>query len=243
MNNQSEPNGKFLQLYENLKRQINAIARTDSQEMELIQACARSKRVQQRRSEIVYMRDVRNLLAHPRAAVVVTQELVNDIECLIQLLTTVRIASDVGVALSKLYIATEDMKLAEVTQIMVEKHYSHIPILDRHGRVMGVFNEAAIFDYLLSQKIILLDDEIIIGDIMEHCRLDAGHTEEFRFIRPGTTEDEMLNYLTNVQGPSTRVGALFVTPSGKVSEPLSRMITIWDVLITANVSTQARTSR
>jgi len=33
-----------------------------------------------------------------------------------------------------------------------------------------------------------------------------------------------------IETPTTRVGAVFVTASGKRTEPLQRMITPWDVL-------------
>ena len=89
---------------------------------------------------------------------------------------------------------------------MRAKRYTHVPILDEANRVIGVFNESAIFDYLVSKTIIEWTDTIVVAEIMDHCRLDAGHTESFHFIRPGTTEDEMVNALVNVEGEFTRVG-------------------------------------
>jgi predicted transcriptional regulator len=117
---------------------------------------------------------------------------------------------------------------------MRAKRYTHVPILDEANGVIGVFNESAIFDYLVSKTIIEWTDTIVVAEIMDHCRLDAGHTESFHFIRPCTTEDEMVNALVNVEGEFTRVWALFVTPSGSPNEPLRRMITIWDVMSGGN---------
>lgn len=230
-----EPNDQFIRLYEALKTQINAIAGIDSPSMELIQACERSKRVLGHRSEIWHVRDVRNLIAHPLAnsrgpTVVVTQDLISRTQRLLDALTTVRTANKTGVPLSQLFTATTDTKLITMADIMREKRYSHIPVLDEQNRVIGVFNESAIFDYLVRETIIELTDTTMVAELMDHCRLDAGHTESFRFIRPSTSEDEMLDALINVEGEFTRVGALFVTPSGDPTEPLHRMITIWDVM-------------
>ncbi len=43
-------------------------------------------------------------------------------------------------------------------------------------------------------------------------------------------EDEIIAAFTKVGSDLTRVGALFVTPSGKPTEPITGMITPWDVL-------------
>lgn len=230
-----EPNDQFIRLYEALKTRINAIAGIDSANMELTQACERSKRVLGHRSEIWHVRDVRNLIAHPPAnsrgpTVVVTSDLMRRTQRLLDALTTVRTASTAGVPLEKLFTVTTDTKLIMVADTMRAKRYSHVPILDERKRVIGVFNESAIFDYLVSQTIIELTDTMVVADIMDHCRLDAGHTESFRFVRPDTTEDEMLDVLVNIEGDFTRVGALFVTASGTVTEPLHRMVTLWDVV-------------
>ena len=65
---------------------------------------------------------------------------------------------------------------------------------------------------------------------MPHCSLKANHTETFGFVRQTTAEDDLIAKFTNLAGNFARVGALFVTPSGKVTEPLTGMLTPWDVL-------------
>lgn len=230
-----EPNDQFIRLYEALKTQINVIAGIDSTNMELTQACERSRRVLGYRSAIWHVRDVRNLIAHPPAnsrgpTVVATQDLIFRTQRLLEALTTVRTANKTGVPLNQLFTATTDTKLITMADTMRDKRYSHVPVLDERKRVIGVFNESAIFDYLVKQTIVELTESMVVADIMDHCRLDAGHTESFRFVRPVTTEDEMLDALVNVEGDFTRVGALFVTASGTSTESLHRMITLWDVV-------------
>jgi CBS domain-containing protein len=235
MPTEMEPNDQFLRLFEAIKDVVNTIAGMNSYELELDAACGRSRRVRERRSEIRHVKDVRNVIAHPQAksgapAVLVTPDLIARTQRLLDTLTTVRTANIAGSPRVQLFTATPSTRLTTVTKTMREKRYTHVPVLDEANRVIGVFNESAIFDYLVSQTIIELNDAMTVADIMDHCSLDAGHTESFRFIRPGTTEDEMLDALVNVEGEFTRVGALFVTPSGNPNESLHRMITIWDVM-------------
>lgn len=235
MSTTSGPNDQFLGLFEAIKKLVNEIAGIDSYELQLDVASERSRRVKDRLSDIRHVRNVRNILAHPQAqsgapAVVVTPDLLNRTQRLLETLTTVRTANTAGVPLGKLFTATTDTRLITVADTMRDKRYSHVPVLDERKRVIGVFNESAIFDYLVKQTIIELTETMVVADIMDHCHLDAGHTESFRFIRPATTEDEMLDALINVEGEFTRVGALFVTPSGNPNEPLQRMVTVWDVM-------------
>lgn len=235
MSTTTGPNDQFLGLFEAIKKLVNAIAGIDSCELQLDAACERSRRVRERLSEIRHVRNVRNIIAHPQAqsgapAVVVTPDLIHRTQRLLDTLTTVRTANTVGVPLGRLFTATTGTRLIAVADTMREKRYSHVPVLDERKRVIGVFNESAIFDYLVKQTIIELTEVMVVADVMDHCRLDAGHTESFQFIRPATTEDEMLDFLVNVEGDFTRVGALFVTASGTENEPLHRMITLWDVV-------------
>jgi hypothetical protein len=69
-----------------------------------------------------------------------------------------------------------------------------------------------------------------IKDILRHCRIDAQHTETFKFVRPATQVDDLAEMFKAIETPLTRVGAVFVTPSGKSEEPVHRLVTPWDVI-------------
>ena len=59
-------NEKFLQVFEAIKKIINCIAdQDDSIKFELNDATKRSFRVRNRRKELKYIQDVRNILSHP----------------------------------------------------------------------------------------------------------------------------------------------------------------------------------
>jgi len=123
-----------------------------------------------------------------------------------------------------------EAKMGEIADAMRVKKFSHVPILDDHGRLLGVFNEAAIFDCFCSDEIIDASRDLPVSTILKLYRLDANHTETFAFVRPTATESDLVNTFTKIEGPFKRIGALFVTPSGKRTEPITGMITPWDVL-------------
>ena len=113
---------------------------------------------------------------------------------------------------------------------MKQNGFSHVPILDERDAVIGVFNEAAVFDHLWADTEMIVGRQMQISDILPHCRLDADHTENFRFVKPGTPIDDLVEMFVAVESPTTRLGAAFVTASGNSTEPLQRLITAWDVL-------------
>ena len=112
--------------------------------------------------------------------------------------------------------------------------FSHVPILDELGAVVGVFNEAAVFDCLWAETETIIGREMQISEILPHCLLDAGHTENFRFVKPGTLIDDLVEMFRAPESPTTRLGAAFVTASGKKTEPLQRLVTAWDVLTSSS---------
>ena len=59
---------------------------------------------------------------------------------------------------------------------------------------------------------------------------EAGLFSEMIHLPQDTPEDEIIAAFTRVRGDLSRLGALFVTPSGKRIEKMTGMITPWDVL-------------
>ena len=121
-------------------------------------------------------------------------------------------------------------RLGDLADEMKRSGFSHVPIVDECDVVIGVFNEAAVFDYLWSDTETIVGRRMQISDLLPNCRIDADHTEIFRFVKPATPVDDLVDMFLALDSPTTRVGAAFVTASGKKSDPLQRLITPWDVL-------------
>lgn len=226
----------FAQTFEALKEEINRRAGVqDSHNLELDLAARCDRAVVKHQRLIRYIRDVRNALQHPRhnsqmPAFHVTELFLNEVRGVLNALQHPPRASSICVKRGDLHVARVSDTIGAVIDVMKAKNFSHIPMLDEQDKVSGVFNEAAIFDYFCSDEIIDAGRDLTISAILRHCSLDANHTEKFGFVRPTATEDDLIAEFTSVAGPLTRVGALFVTPSGKISEPITGMITPWDVL-------------
>lgn len=231
----ADHNEDLRQVFEALKTEVNRIAGEESRSMLLSEARDQSGLVRSRYHELDYIREVRNKLSHPKIsngfpAFHVTAEFMLSAKEHLSALQNPKTSGRMGVAVRDLYVAEPSTPVEEIANEMKVKKYTHVPIVDKAGVVVGVFNEAAVFDYLITDKIIELNRATTIESLMDHCKLGRDHTETFVFRDPRESEDSVIETFSKVADWATRIGAIFVTASGKPHEPLHRMITAWDVL-------------
>ena len=232
----SNPTESFIRTFEEIVTEVNHRAgATSSQSFEIEKAAERDGIVRNARRLLIYIRDVRNALQHPKHsspghAVQVSEAFLDEVQALLSHLKNPPTASSVGVLLKQIKTASLTDRLGDLADEMKQGGFSHVPILDERYAVIGVFNEAAVFDHLWAEAETIVDRQMQISDILPHCRLDADHTETFRFVKPRTPLDDLVEMFRALESPTTRVGAAFVTASGKKTEPLQRLITSWDVL-------------
>jgi CBS domain-containing protein len=229
-------NEAFIRTFEEIVTEVNRRAgAVTSRAFEIERAAERDPTVRQNRDLLIYIRDVRNTLQHPRHGLLDPAVAVNDgfllkVQGLLERLRNPVRASSIGVARSEITLAKPDDTLGSLADVMKRNGFSHLPILDDGGTVIGIFNEAAVFDFLWSDQETIIAKEMQLRDILRHCMLDEERTETFGFAKPGTQRDELVGMFRALRSPRTRLGAVFVTASGKRTEPLQRMITAWDVL-------------
>lgn len=229
-------NDRFIRVFEGLSEVVNARAgRPNAHSFELAEACRRDNGVQKHRSVLQYMRDVRNTLQHPKhngsgPAVQVSEIFVEELEKLLRKLSRSSTAKDVGVKRKEIRNARPEETLGNLADLMREKGFSHLPILGDKDKVIGVFNEAAVFAHLWHQGETIIARNMFLSDIMDDCQIESSRTETFEFVAPRTTLRELQSIFLSLSTPFSRVGAVFVTASGKAHEPLQRLITPWDIL-------------
>ena len=232
----SNPTAGFIRAFEEIVFEVNRRAGTpSSRAFEIAKAARRDGVVRNNRPLLIYLRDVRNALQHPKHrseghAIQVSEAFLDEVQGLLIRLKKPPTANSIGVPRRKIKIAGLTDQLGDLADEMKQNGFSHVPILDERDAVIGVFNEAAVFDHLWADTEMIVGRQMQISDILPHCRLDADHTENFRFVKPGTPIDDLVEMFVAVESPTTRLGAAFVTASGNSTEPLQRLITAWDVL-------------
>ncbi|BDG74066.1 CBS domain-containing protein [Roseomonas fluvialis] len=226
----------FIRTFEALREEVNRRAgEPNSHTLQIDTAAGVDPAIDKNRRLIRYIRDVRNALQHPQHgarghAVQITDAFLNEAKALLRHLQDPPTVRSVGVARRDIRTARLGDRLGDLADMMKRDGFSHLPILDERDVVMGVFNEAAVFDHLWAEPARIIERDMRVEDILPHCSLDADHTETFQFVRPGTLLDDLVGMFVAPISRTTRLGAAFVTASGKDTEPLQRMITPWDVL-------------
>ena len=232
----SDSTETFIRTFEQIVTEVNRRAGAgSSRSFEIEQAARRDGFVRRNRSLLVYIRDVRNTIQHPRHdseghAVQVSEAFLEEVRALLTCLQKPPTASSVGVPRKRITAASLTDRLGDLADQMRRGSFSHVPVLDERDTVIGVFNEAAVFDYLWADTETIVSTQMQVSDIFQHCRLDIDRTESFRFVKPGMPVDDVADIFVALASPIRRVGAAFVTASGKKTEPLQRLITAWDVL-------------
>lgn len=227
---------RFIRLYEDLVAEVNRRAGAGtSHSFEIAQAAKQDGVVYKHRDVLKYIRDVRHALQHPKHrseghAVQISEAFLEEVASLLNHLKNPVRAGSLGVPRKQIRTAQLSDRLGDLADDMKASGFSHIPILDENECVIGVFNEAAVFDYLWSENEKIVGRSMSVQEILAHCQLDATHTETFSFVGPRVSLEDLVDMFRALQSPTTRVGAVFVTASGKSIETLQRLITPWDVL-------------
>jgi CBS domain-containing protein len=230
----ADQNGSYIEAYEELKSHINQLAgMPNSMHLEINEAGKRSNFAQKIRHKVKFLVDIRHLMQHhqtPSDPFLVSESLLNMIKELNENLSRSPSAAKICIPKKNIHWASKSSTIGSLTAVMVEKNYSHVPILSEEGILIGVFNETAIFSYFLSDDIIDARNTITVEDIFEYCQLNANRTELFEFVRPNTSQEKLILKFTQFRSGTSRLGAAFVTPSGSENEPITGMLTAWDVL-------------
>lgn len=227
---------RFIRTFEKIVTEVNSLAGAPlSRSFELRNAAKRSSIVRKHQRQLSYIRDVRNLLQHPPhdsddPAVHVSEAFIEEVETLLEYLRSPLRARRVGIPRSRVKVARLTDRLGDLAKEMKRKRFTHVPIVNKRDVIIGVFNEAALFDYLWSEAEMTIGRHMQISKVFDYCRLDANHTETFKFVSPQTPFDDLAETFLTLQSCTMRVGVIFVTASGKKTERFQRLITPWDVL-------------
>src|SRR3546814_4054093 len=186
----SQKTEQFIRTFKKLKADINRRAgMPSSHSIEIDRAADRDNTVRRNRALLIYIRDARNLVQHPRHrsdghAIHISETFLAETQSLLSHLRNPPTASSVGVKRKQMKTAGKTDRLGDLADEMKRCGFSHVPILDEHDVVIGVFNEAAVFSFLWTTEETIVGRQMQISDILSHCRLGTNHAERFKFVSP-----------------------------------------------------------
>lgn len=189
---------------------------------------------QRYRDEIRYCQEVRNLLSHKKKignefAVEPSQQMLDFIDNLIKKIRKRTKCFEVQINESQVCWKSMNDSVKDTIKEMSDKLYTHIPILE-DGKVIGVFDENSIFNYLSKQEIIMIEENTTFNDIKEYIGLYDREMEEFIFFSSQRYLEELEKEFEKSYKRGKRIGIAFMTQNGKSREKLQGIITPWDMI-------------
>lgn len=195
---------------------------------------SKSKESRQFRDEIMYCKEVRNLLQHKKKicdnyAIQPSDEMINFISALIEKIKGKQKCCDILIPFSQLYCRTISDFVKPAMIKMRQKSFSHIPII-HEKKVIGVFNASSMFSYVADEEIVEVDDKLKFSDIEKYLDFNTNDLEVFRFERMDIYVDDLQQRFKEEFEKGKRIGMLFITQNGKNGEGILGIITPWDIL-------------
>lgn len=223
---------KFIELYKKLEdtvRDVYGLKMEDSISYYLTKHTKYSRN----RNEIRYCQNVRNLLQHNEKIdrsfpVEPSNDMIAFIEYLIKDVASRQTCNDISIKLKDIYFRSMEDTITDSMKLMRDNSFTYVPIL-KDGVVQGIFDENAIFNYLADSEIITVDGAIF-EDLKQYLSLYNRELVQFDFVSPDTYVDDLYKLFKHKLNTGTRLGMIFITPSGKATERITGIITPWDIL-------------
>ncbi len=186
-------------------------------------------------AEIVCCQETRNLLQHQpmiRGAYPVepSDKLIETLDALMAKVVDRQTCLDICVKTSSVFSARMNDSVKGAMATMRSKRYSCIPVVDEQNRVLGVFGEGSIFDYLADEGIVELGSDLSFGDLKDYIDLDGREGALNLFLPHDYPVDRLLNRIESALGAAKRFQVAIITNTGNKSEPMQGIVTPWDVL-------------
>ena len=113
---------------------------------------------------------------------------------------------------------------------MNDKSYTHIPIYEDDNKTLaGIFSENTLFQYVMNDKIIEIDENTTFNDIRKVIDL-KNSKEIIRFVSKEELYDKVVNEFIKEFKENNKLACVLVTNSGSKNEKVMGIITAWDVI-------------
>ena len=184
--------------------------------------------------DINLIRKIRNLLSHGeckvggKVAIEINENIIEKLKEIISLLENPPLVTSRYI--TEIFVVDLEEKLENLIKTMNEKKISHVPVLDKDKKLVGVFSENTIFSKLSEDEIIEIGKEYKVKDYEKYIKLENHSSEYFDFIKRNEELASAQNLFNKSIKKDKKLVMLFVTENGKKTEKILGIITPWDLL-------------
>ena len=184
--------------------------------------------------DINLIRKIRNLLSHGeckvegKTAIEINENIIEKLKEIISLLENPPLVASRYI--TEMFVVDLEEKLENLIKAMNEKKISHVPVLDKDKKLVGVFSENTIFSKLSEDEIIEIGKEYKVKDYEKYIKLENHSSEYFDFIKRNEELASAQNLFNKSIKKDKKLVMLFVTENGKKNEKILGILTPWDLL-------------
>ena len=184
--------------------------------------------------DINLIRKIRNLLSHGeckvegKTAIEINENIIEKLKEIISLLENPPLVTSRYI--TEMFVVDLEEKLEKLIKVMNEKKISHVPVLDKDKKLVGVFSENTIFSKLSEDEIIEIGKEYKVKDYEKYIKLENHSSEYFDFIKRNEELASAQNLFNKSIKKDKKLVMLFVTENGKKNEKILGILTPWDLL-------------
>ena len=196
-------------------------------------------------TRLMALRNVRNTLAHNPMLngcplVKVSDDVIPYLDEVIDRIKHLPTAANILIPRSDVFACSRDVEIRRVVEVMLEKVYSHVPVLDEDGKVTGVFSESTLLEM---HKTGVGDEEsAIMRDVSAFLSVDQHTAEVFCFVPKNDPIAHLRFLCADALKKGERIGMFIVTENGREDEPLLGILTVWDIAGVSDTSVGTQSS-
>ena len=186
------------------------------------------------KQDIEVIRKIRNLISHGeckidgKVAIKINENIIKKFKEIINFLENPPLVTSRYI--TKMFVVDLEEKLETLIKVMNEKKISHVSVLDKDKKLIGVFSENTIFSKLSDDEIIEIGKEYKVKDYEKYIKIENHSSEYFDFIKRNEELSAAQTLFNKSIKSDKKLVKIFITENGKKSEKILGILTPWDLL-------------
>lgn len=127
-----------------------------------------------------------------------------------------------------IYTAKLSSSVQEIMKVMIDKNYTHIPIVD-NDKIIGVFSENTLLSFMVATKDCIITADATIADFADFLAFNEHMNEYFEFVPRNALVTDAEEVFDTGLKKGKRVAVVYITERGQAGERLLGMLTPWDL--------------
>lgn len=130
--------------------------------------------------------------------------------------------------LKQVYSCRLDTIISDVVSKMVKSVYSNVPVLDDQNKVIGVFSESTMLEMHMSGW--THKDTAMMKSVSDLLPIKRHRADAFPFVAKISPVPYLRRLTEEALKEGKRIGLFLVTENGRADEPLTGILTVWDLV-------------